>query len=212
MPYLKHFGVRQLDYMFLTHSHEDHCAAVGSILQKIPVDCIITSNEPRYLYANSFGMSESDSALNVLRPALEHELFTVDGVKIEVIYAPEYVGNVGGNEFSNVYRVSYGNASFLFTGDLEVDGEKRLLDRNIKSTVLKVGHHGSMTSSSEEFIRAVEPRYAVFCVGADNRFEHPRSKIVERFAAAGVSIKRTDLDGAIVFSTDGSQLRVSTYK
>ena len=212
VPYLKHFGVRQLDYIFLTHSHEDHCAAVGSILQKIPVECIITSNEPRYLYANSFGMSESDSALNVLRPALEHELFTVDGVKIEVIYAPEYVGNSGGNEFSNVYRVSFGNASFLFTGDLEVDGEKRLLDRNIKSTVLKVGHHGSMTSSSEEFIRAVEPRYAVFCVGADNRFEHPRSKIVERFAAAGVSIKRTDLDGAIVFSTDGSQLRVSTYK
>ena len=85
------------------------------------------------------------------------------------------------------------------------------MSRDLKSTVLKVGHHGSLTSSSEDFIRAVEPKYAVFCVGAGNRFGHPRPTIVERFKELGVAIKRTDLDGAIVFSTDGNQLRVSTY-
>ena len=212
VPYLKHFGVRQLDYMFLTHSHEDHCAAVGSILQKIPVARIITSHEPKQFYADSFGMSDQDAKLDVLRAAVEGEIFNIDGVSIEVIYAPEFNGNIGGNEFSNVYQVQFGRTSFLFTGDLEIDGEQSILNRNVKSTVLKVGHHGSTTSSSEEFIRAVEPNCAVICVGVGNSFRHPREEIVERFAEFGVPIKRTDLDGAIVFSTDGNELRVSTYK
>ena len=131
---------------------------------------------------------------------------------MKVVYAPEFVGGGTGNETSNVYQLKYGRATFLFTGDLIVEGEQKILDRNLKSTVLKVGHHGSETSSSEEFIRAVEPKYAVFCVGAGNRFGHPRPTILERYQSMNVAIKRTDLDGAIVFSTDGNELRVSTYR
>lgn len=212
VPYLKHFGVTKLDYIFLSHSHEDHCEAVGSILKKIPVDHIITSHEPLSFYANSFGMSETDPALNVLRPAIDGESFELDGVTIDVIYSPPFNAGGGANEFSNVYRARYGQASFLFTGDLIVEGEREILDRNIKSTVLKVGHHGSTTSSSTEFINAVEPKYAVFCVGANNTFGHPRPQIVDRFKSFGVAIKRTDIDGAIIFSTDGKELRLSTYR
>ena len=212
VPYLKHFGVTKLDYIFLSHSHEDHCEAVGSILKKIPVDHIITSHEPLSFYANAFGMSETDPDLNVLRPAIDGETFDLDGVTIDVIYSPPFNAGGGANEFSNVYRARYGQASFLFTGDLIVEGEREILNRNIKSTVLKVGHHGSTTSSSEEFISAVEPQYAVFCVGANNTFGHPRPQIVDRFKSFGVAIKRTDIDGAIIFSTDGRELRLSTYR
>ena len=212
VPYLKHFGVTKLDYIFLSHSHEDHCEAVGSILKKIPVDHIITSHEPLSFYANAFGMSETDPDLNVLRPALDGETFDLDGVTIEAVYAPEFKEGGGANEFSNVYRVSYGQASFLFTGDLIVEGEREILERNIKSTVLKIGHHGSTTSSSEEFIRAVEPKYAVICVGANNTFGHPRPQIIERLNELGITIKRTDIDGAIIFSTDGNELRLSTCR
>ena len=212
VPYLKHFGVTKLDYIFLSHSHEDHCEAVGSILKKMPVDHIITSSEPKSLYANAFGMSETDPDLEVIRPAIEDEIFDIDGVKVEVIYAPKFKEGGGANEFSNVYRVSYGRASFLFTGDLIVEGEQEILDRNIKSTVLKVGHHGSVTSSGEDFLRAVEPKYAVICVGANNTFGHPRQQIIERLNELGIAIKRTDLDGSIVFSTDGNELRLSTHK
>ena len=212
VPYLKHFGVTRLDCIFLSHSHEDHCEAVGSIMKKIPVDRIITSHEPKNFYAASFGMSEDDPELEIMRPALDGEKFSIDGATVEVIYAPEYMSGGTGNEVSNVYRLKFGRASFLFTGDLVVEEEQKILARDLKSTVLKVGHHGSLTSSSEEFIRAVDPKYAVFCVGANNRFGHPRAAIVERFQALGVAIKRTDLDGAIVFSTDGNELRVSTYR
>ncbi len=212
VPYLKHFGVTRLDYIFLSHSHEDHCEAVGSILKKIPVDHIITSAEPKSFYANSFGMPDDAPELNVIRAARDEEIFSIDGVEVKVVYAPEFIGGGTGNETSNVYQLKYGRATFLFTGDLIVEGEQEILDRNLKSTVLKVGHHGSLTSSSEEFIRAVDPKYAVFCVGAGNRFGHPRPAILERYQSMDIAIKRTDLDGAIVFSTDGNELRVSTYR
>ncbi|MBR1579882.1 MAG: DNA internalization-related competence protein ComEC/Rec2 [Selenomonadaceae bacterium] len=211
VPYLKHFGVTHLDYIFLSHSDADHCEAVGSLLDKMPVDHIITSHEPRERYADSFGMSEGDRRLDVMRAAVENETFEVDGVKVKVIYSPKDI--VGGaNEFSNVYRVTYGAASFLITGDLTVEGEHAIIDRDIGSTVLKVGHHGSLTSSSEEFIRAVAPKYTVICVGANNTFGHPRHEIVERLERSGATIKRTDIDGAIVFTTDGNNLRVSTCR
>ena len=212
VPYLKHFGVTRLDYIFLTHSDADHCEAVGSIMKRMPVEHIITSNEPKSFYADAFGMSEGDQRLGIMRSAIENEIFDIDGVKVEVIRAPAFNRNRTANEFSNVYRLSYGRASFLFTGDLIVGDERSILDKNIRSTVLKVGHHGSLTSSSEEFLNAVEPKYAVICVGANNRFGHPRPEIVERLEGLGIAIKRTDLDGAIVFSTDGTELRVSTYR
>lgn len=214
VPYLKHFGVTKLDYIFLSHSHEDHCETVGAILKKIPVDHIIVSDEPKSFYANSFGMPETDPKLDCMRKAIDGEKFSIGGASVEVVYAPKYSRGGTGNETSNVYRLSFGRASFLFTGDLVTEGEGELLalDRNLKSTVLKVGHHGSLTSSSEKFLRAVEPSCAVICVGENNSFGHPRPEIVERLNSIGASIKRTDKDGAIVFSTDGNEMSVSTYK
>ena len=118
-----------------------------------------------------------------------------------------------GNEASNVYRISYGKASFLITGDLNREREQELLaaDINPRSTVLKAGHHGSDTSSSPEFLQAVQPSYGIFCVGVDNSFGHPKPKIVERYRNLGIKTFRTDEDGAIVFHTDGDRISLETY-
>ncbi|MBR2179971.1 MAG: DNA internalization-related competence protein ComEC/Rec2 [Selenomonadaceae bacterium] len=212
VPYLHHYGITKLDYIFLTHAHEDHAAGAGSIVKSLEVDNIITANEPKSEYAASMAVSEELLKLNNLRSAVEGEIYSVDGVKVEVLFAPKAAALSTGNEVSNVYKVTFGNISFLFTGDLIKENEAVILreHKDVKSTVLKVGHHGSKTSSSEEFVEAVDPTYAVFCVGANNTFGHPRPEVVELMEKVGAKIYRTDKNGAIVFTTDGTNINIET--
>ncbi len=214
VPYLLHYGVRRVDAIFLSHCHEDHAAGAGGILARLPVGHVYTASEGLAAYARSMKLGDASPYLRKFSEAHQGEKLTVDGVTIEVVFAPEVQGDGGtGNEASNVYRVSYGQASFLFTGDLVKEQEAQLLaeGHDVASTVLKAGHHGSDTSSSPAFIAAVHPKYVVYCVGADNGFGHPKPAIVDRFAAAGVKSCRTDEDGAVVFHTDGKKLRVERY-
>ena len=213
LPYLRHYGVWALDFILLTHAHEDHAAGAGSLLRHIPVGFVWTGHEPRAEYARSLGAEVQAADLIKLSPAREGSIIDLDGVRVEILHAPENVSLTTGNEASNVYRVSYGTTSFLFTGDLVKEQEAELLKKclELESTVLQVPHHGSATSSSPSFVAAVHPRWAVFSVGADNSFGHPRPEIVKRFHDAGAAICRTDEDGAIVFSSDGTRLRVERY-
>ena len=180
----------------------------------IEVDNIITASESKSEYAASMAISEESPKLNNLRQGNEGEVFNIDGVKVEIVYAPKISSGTTstGNEVSNVYKVTFGNASFLFTGDLVKENEAVMLKeyKDVKSTVLKVGHHGSKTSSSKEFVEAVSPKYAVFCVGANNTFGHPRPEVVKLMEDVGAKIYRTDRDGAIVFTTDGNNINITT--
>lgn len=216
IPYLRHCGVRELEYIFLTHAHEDHAAATGSISQKIPVKRIFTAGEGREAYLKSMKLSTASDKAGLLSEAVEGSRFVLDGVTVEVIFAPKVKAEAlaTGNEASNVYRVSYGEVSFLFTGDLDETNEQKLLAQGINphSDVLKVGHHGSATSTSDEFLRKVAPVYGVFCVGKDNSFGHPRPQVLEKFRRQGIKIYRTDENGAVVFHTDGRKMRVETYR
>ena len=146
-----------------------------------------------------------------LRAGTTGEHFKIDGVDVEIIFAPK-VGT--GNEISNVYKISYGDVTFLITGDLIIENESEMLREgcDVSSTVLKVGHHGSKTSSSEEFLQAVNPKCAVICVGYGNNFGHPRPEVLERLENLGAKIFRTDKDGLIKFKTDGKKLSVETFK
>lgn len=208
VPYLKHENIREVDKIFLTHVHEDHAGGAGAVIKNLPVGEIITAGEPRSEYAAVFGIAEE--YLPPLRAGHAGETFNVDGVTVEILFAPQ-VGT--GNEISNVYRVRYGDVSFLITGDLVKEIEAQILSAgvDVSSTVLKVGHHGSATSSSEEFLRAVNPKCAVICVGYGNSFGHPRAEVLERLESLPTKIFRTDKDGLIKFGTDGKSLRVETF-
>jgi len=120
----------------------------------------------------------------------------------------------GKNDNSVVVRLDHGHVSFLLPGDLEREGERILLEDGapLGATVLKAGHHGSQTSSSEAFLDAVQPRYVVYAVGARNRFGLPHRDVLRRFIHRGVVDLRTDRDGAIRMETDGTHLTIDTWQ
>ena len=215
VPYLRHYGIHAVDYIFLSHAHEDHAAGAGGILPRMRVKHVYTADEGVAAYARSMRLGDGNPLLMKLGRAEEGLSMTVDGVTVDVLYAPAYgsVEHTTGNEVSNVYRVRYGNASFLFTGDLVKEHEEKMIAQrtDLHATVLKIPHHGSDTSSCEAFVHAVNPLYAVCCVGADNTFGHPRPAVVQRYEDVGARTLRTDRDGAIVFRTDGEHLSVSTF-
>ena len=216
VPYLWYCGIRHVDAIFLTHCHEDHAAGTGGILHQMPVDAVYTAGEGVSAYARSMGLGDNDPNLAKFHVAYQGQTFHIDGVTIEVLFAPPVPAGAGastGNEASNVYRITYGNASFLITGDLVKEQEEKLLEEGIdpRADVLKVGHHGSDTSTSEAFLQAVHPKWAMISVGADNTFGHPKPDIVKRLKEAGAGIYRTDEDGATVFRTDGKKMKVETF-
>ena len=215
VPYLLHYGIHDVDYIFLSHAHEDHAAGAGGILVRMPVKHVYTADEGLAAYARSMGLGDGNPLLLKLGKAEAGQSITLDGVTVDVLYAPSCAAmdHATGNEVSNVYRVRYGNACFLFTGDLVKEHEEKMLSStpDISCSVVKVPHHGSDTSSSEAFVKAARPLYAVYCVGEDNPFGHPRSTVVERYESIGARTLRTDRDGAIVFRTDGQHLTVETF-
>ena len=220
VPYLLHYGVEKLDYIFLTHAHDDHAGGVKGILTKIPVGAIGIGHEGAGDYLQTFGTGELGKIKKLLVPLREGSSIELDGVRIDMLYSPESRKvqesqlQATGNEFSNLIRVSYGEASFLFTGDLIVEQEQQVLANgtNVASTVLKVGHHGSRTSSSQEFLTAVNPGWAVISCGYNNSFGHPHKEILNRLTSCTkAKILRTDQQGAIVFRTDGKSIKVESF-
>ena len=220
VPYLLHYGVEKLDYIFLTHAHDDHAGGGKGILTKIPVGAIGIGHEGAGDYLQAFGTGEIGKIEKLLVPLQEGSSIELDGVRIDMLYSPESRKvqesqlQATGNEFSNLIRVSYGEASFLFTGDLVAEQEQQVLANgtNVASTVLKVGHHGSRTSSSQEFLTAVNPGWAVISCGYNNSFGHPHKEILNRLTSCTkAKILRTDQQGAIVFRTDGKSIKVESF-
>ena len=220
VPYLLHYGVQKLDYIFLTHAHDDHAGGVKGILTKIPVGAIGIGHEGAGDYLQDFGTGEIGKIKKLLVPLQEGSSIELDEVRIDMLYSPESRKvqesqlQATGNEFSNLIRVSYGEASFLFTGDLVAEQEQQVLANgtNVASTVLKVGHHGSRTSSSQEFLTAVNPGWAVISCGYNNSFGHPHKEILNRLTSCTkAEILRTDQQGAIVFRTDGKSMKVESF-
>lgn len=212
VPYLKHYGVLTLDYLFLTHGHQDHAGGAAAVARELSVGNTMLSRETHTEAVRNLVQVAKGQGSGFI-PVYEGQTIHLDGVVIRVIHAENSVNIGQSNEVSSVIQVSYGKQSFLLTGDLEGQGEEKILGngKEMKSTVLKIGHHGSKTSSTMGFLQAVAPEYAVISVGKNNRFGHPHATTIQRLVAQKSKIYRTDEQGAIVFKTDGKKIEVTTF-
>jgi competence protein ComEC len=218
VPALRRAGVRRLDVVILSHPHEDHVGGLPAVTENIPVGLVLDPGvpHPSPSYARFLKAVEARRIpYRLARAGLRVDLG--GGVLLTILYPPEPAPAIDGDPVHAgmaVARLDYGRAAALLTGDLEAPGERFLLDfaAPVDAQVLKVGHHGSRTSTSPEFVARVRPQIAVISAGADNAFGHPHLVTLETLAAAGVTVYRTDLDGAITMTSDGAGWRVTTAR
>ncbi|MCY4527601.1 MAG: DNA internalization-related competence protein ComEC/Rec2 [Chloroflexi bacterium] len=214
------FWDRSLDVVVLTHGHADHITGLLDVLRRYDVGHIVERNAeyttPDY-QSWRHAVGDEDS---VATQARTNQLIDLgDGATIEVLHPSETLMTGTDSDLNNasiVLRVVYGDVSFLLTGDIFVEAEREMLSRgvDVRSTVLKVPHHGSRTSSSPEFVEQVAPSVAVISVGADNRFGHPHAEPLEvlRRHAPAARVMTTRDHGTIRFATDGTTLSVETER
>jgi competence protein ComEC len=193
LPFLATRGRTKINTLVISHSDNDHIGGMQSIIKKMPVDTVITS--------------EIDKMLNHPHVKLCYatQRWQWDGVEFEMLH-PETVDTTKKNDHCCVLRVAVGQGknkqTVLLTADIEAKSEKKLIERlgvKLKSSILVVPHHGSKTSSTLEFLQLVNPEYALIPVGYRNRYGHPKSEIVARYQAQGIKLFNTINDGAIGF-------------
>ncbi|MEQ8173625.1 MAG: ComEC/Rec2 family competence protein [Syntrophomonadaceae bacterium] len=208
VKYLQEQGVDDLDLLIATHPHEDHIGGISEILKAFKVKEIIdsgkvSSNKTYKNYANQARLEgcpwERDA----------YQSFTWGGTSLQVLTGEDTWNEV--NDYSVVIRLDCGDIEFLLAGDAE-KGAEELLPGDISADILKVGHHGGSSSSSQRFLERVNPRVAVISVGNANTYGHPSPDTLKRLQQIGLQIYRTDINGSIVVSSDGLTYSVMTAR
>ena len=210
VPYLRARGVRRLEAVILTHPDEDHAGGLASVLDAVPVSVVLGPGFAAGQGGHMAGLREAKDAGTPWRRTAAGDAWTIDGVSFHVL-GPDPAANEARpsapNDWSVVLRVSYGAFDALLMGDADARVEQRLLDQHQgQAKLLKAGHHGSRTSTSEPFLRAVRPDYALISAGKRNRYGHPDPIVLARLERAGVQVFRTDLHGTVSVTArpDGS--------
>jgi len=212
---LRRQGIGGLDLVILTHPHDDHLGGLNQILGVLPVASVIDDQDS--YSSQAYQRFRSLIAMNAIKYSIGYygQLFDLGGgISLEVLNSAE-PGDDDCNANSLVTRLAYGRFSLLLTGDLNQAREPFLCASqagHLQSTVLKVGHHGSQTSTSPDFIQLVKPSEAVISVGRHNKYRHPHRSLLDRLAAAQIRIWRTDRQGNITLKTDGENYSIVPQK
>lgn len=206
LSYLEGQGVEKLDAVVGTHPHEDHIGSLDAIINHFDVDAVYM---PKIMHTSKTFEDVLDAVANKglkIKSPSPGDTIDFNGLEIEVLGPQREYKDFNNN--SIVLKVNAGETAFLFTGDAEETAEKDILqaDYDLQADVLKVGHHGSSTSSSQAFLQAVKPKYAVISVGVGNSYHHPEEEALQRLQSIGAEIYRTDLQGNIVCTTDGKNI------
>lgn len=214
LPQLRRMGVSKLDYLVLTHPHQDHVGGMPLVLRAVPTEVAVLSGEisSNAAYRDVLRLVQSGKA-QALRARRGTSLDLGEGATVEVLNPPDRLFE-GANDNSIVLRVSCGNASILLMGDAERAAIGSILEAEVplRSAVLKVGHHGSSDATTRDLLQTVGPRYALISVGADNEYGHPHKETLSLLGEVGARVYRTDQLGTITVTTDGQEIQIATHE
>ena len=226
LDYLDEKGVDRLDYVIATHPHSDHMGGMSEIISDVEIGRVIAPKITAELtpttktYENFLkALQEKALKLTAAKVGTVYELSGTTAASVDK-QAPKFeilapVADYSDlNNYSVTVKLTYGSTSYLFTGDIEKKAEKDILDSgaDVSADVLKVAHHGSSSSTSEDFFEAVSPQICVIQCGAGNDYGHPHAETLEAINGFGAEFYRTDLCGTVIVYSDGSQIFVKTVK
>lgn len=213
VKYLKRANVSKVDFLVGTHPHEDHIGGLDNVIRSFDIGNIYMPRVTHTTKTYEDVMKAVQSKKLKITPAKAGlEIINIDNLNVSII-APHSASYKDLNNYSAVINVVYGQVSFLLTGDAEEQSEFEMLASSVvspKADVLKIGHHGSSSATSNAFLKIVNPKYAVISVGGGNDYGHPHKETLKKLR--GIQVFRTDLNGTIIFTTDGKEINVSTEK
>lgn len=213
IPFLIRKKIKKIHYVVASHAHNDHIGGLNSIMKKYPIGTVYDSGfpYPSPIYTEFLKIIKKKKIkYKIVR---QGDVLNWDpDLKVEVL-APKTVKLFNDpNNNSIVLKITYGEVSFLFTGDIEKSAGNEILynckESQVSSVILKVPHHGSKSSPTEDFLDTVNPEVAVISCGRYNRFRHPHSSTIRKYNDFGIEIRRTDKEGTIFMSTDGDTFTI----
>ncbi|MCD2502642.1 MULTISPECIES: ComEC/Rec2 family competence protein [unclassified Clostridium] len=212
VEYIKGIGVTTIDHVIATHPHEDHIGGMDEIFDAFEVKNFYSpkvEHTTKTFEKMINAVTNEGLKITTIKAGDGSKIDLGDGTKVE-IFSPVDDKYNELNDYSPIMKITFGENSFLFTGDAEKLVEKQVIanGENIDADVLKVGHHGSTTSSSEDFIKEVSPDIAVIPVGEGNDYGHPHKEILELLEKNNINLLRTDFEGTIILESDGENIKV----
>ncbi|MCL2377923.1 MAG: MBL fold metallo-hydrolase [Defluviitaleaceae bacterium] len=213
LEYLRQAGISRLDYVIATHPHRDHIGGLIAVLNRIEVGQVLMPDVVHITdtFENLISVIENNHI--PAHAPVPGESFQAGIINFTVLAPAMGFGGSNLNDASIVLRLDHGNTSFLFTGDAEANSEMAMIasGQDLRADVIKIGHHGSRTSTTEAFLDRVQPLAAVVSAGGGNRFGHPHGEVIARLAYRGIEVYRTYEMGTIVMASDGERIVLLAY-
>ncbi|MBF7084380.1 MBL fold metallo-hydrolase [Desulfallas sp. Bu1-1] len=210
VEYLQKQGVKKIDYLVGTHPHEDHIGGLDNVIRAFNIGQVYMPRATTTTKTfEDVLLAVKDKGLKIFTAKAGVTILDQGSLKVNFV-APCSSNYEDLNNWSAVTRIQYGSTAFLLTGDAEAQSEEEMLASGVdlKANVLKVGHHGSSSSTTRAFLKAVAPKYAVISVGTGNDYGHPHKETLAKLTNAGVHVYRTDRDGTVVFTSNGKNITV----
>lgn len=209
--YIRNLKYDKIDYVIGTHPHEDHIGGLDTVIETFDIRNIympkIQHNTKTYEDVLT-AIKNKNLVINTAKAGVN--IVNTDNLKIDII-APVNIDYDSLNNYSAVVKITYNDKSFLFMGDAENLSEEEIT-ANVKADVIKIGHHGSHSSTSKEFLNKVLPSYAIISVGKDNDYGHPHDEVINLLNKLRIKVYRTDLLGTIIITSDGFNINVEESK